>query len=604
MVGLIEELRAIEKSCEDAGARLAKPKFGKAIEKLRESVKRAQAAFSGSWIGYHASTYIRDLRSKRPSDVFDAEWGLESGFSTATAGDWVMYDRDGLESVLLERASVSEKEMSQMETDAKAVGAVFDKAKEELLPLLDALLAEGHEPVREPRDALKKMKSHVSVANLVAATKPQRCGSRDQAAMAGGWVVPVHAMLGFRVEELASYRTRASELAGHIRQVRKYLERRSALAHATKSDPGVGSDPMGKSGGGWDPKSFEDVVAQLDASTMKIALNVKGTRTCPAPRWDADRTYRVALVGDTPTVQRLIDGTWENAALEPPREGVTMAKKERTTDTRLFVSHAFDDLELAQKFTDLVDGTLTVPRHWMRCTSVVGFKLEPGADGPDELRDNLEGSDVVVGLLTPASLASVYVQMELGAAWGLKSWVVPVLGVGVGFKQIPGPIGRGVHGLSVTDEEGIASLLETISTRCKMEWRVGADRRHALVKAFVAFASKYHGKPPSSASAAAPAAPPAPAEPPPPADMSEGDRVGRLRIWLHDIEDRDDPRTKGKPFPLADIDGEAKVPPGTAQKYLEKAMDQDWEILRQDGSFIEILYSPKVRDVRGSRRYR
>jgi hypothetical protein len=124
-----------------------------------------------------------------------------------------------------------------------------------------------------------------------------------------------------------------------------------------------------------------------------------------------------------------------------------------------------------------------------------------------------------------------------------------------------------------------------------------------LVKRFVELAKALTPNPEF-----APAAPPSPtavAPPsPPPPDMSSDDRVGTLRVWLHDLEERNDPRTKGRPFRLAEIDAEANVPPGTAATHLERAFDQNWEILRRDGAFIEMLYSPKIRDVRGSRRYR
>ena len=600
MAGLLDELRDIEKACDDAAQRLSKPDVADWLQKLRESVKAAAAAFSGSWIGYHAATYIRDLRPRTAADVFDAEWGIEPSLSGATGGDWVTYDRPELERVIVERTGVSKKKMLEIEQTAREVGKVFDHAKGELLPILDALIAEGHaSPAREAREALAKLKSHVPVANLVEFARPKQWASRDQAAMAGGIVVPVHVLLAFRVEETASYGARAAEVATHACQVRKYLERRSALAATVKPD--VASGGMTKKTGGWDPVSFEEVVAQLDATTMKIALRVKGTRTCPAPKWDPDRAYRVILVGDASTIQRLVDGNWEAAPLEPPPKGeASMSKKERTTETRLFISHAYADEPLARALTELVDGTLTVSKTWMRCTSVVGFKLEPGADGPDELRANLEDAEVVIGLLTPASLDSAYVLMELGAAWGLKTWTVPLLGSGVGFKELPGPIGRGVHAIKVDDDEGVASLLETISTRCGMDWRVAADRRHALVKRFVEAAKALPSKPDSAPAAATN---PAAVAPPPP-DMSSEDRVGALRVWLHDLEERNDPRAKGRPFRLDEVDAEANVSLGTAATHLERALDQDWEILRRDGVFIELLYSPKIRDVRGSRRYR
>jgi hypothetical protein len=416
MPSLVDELRAIETKCEAAASRLTDDAVANWLEALRGSVHQAAAAWSGSWLGYHASTYIRDLKPRRANEVFDFEWGFQDGLSSATRGDWVTYNDAEVEHVLVKAAGVTAKTMQALEVTAKGVGGDFDDGKRELLPILDALVADGHRsPVREVREAIQKAKSHLSVNDAIAAAMPRQVVSRDPIALARGLVTPPHVKLLARVEEIASYGRQASMLADSTAHVRKYLERRAAMTGSTASP--------------------------VDAAPQKS-----------------------------------------------PRQGAAMTKAPRTTETRLFVSHSSVDAPLAEAFTSLVDGALAVPHGWIRCTSVVGYKLEPGADGPDELRANLHDADVVVGLLTKSSLASKYVLMELGAAWGFRAWAIPFLGVGIDFKDIPGPLGQ-IHGISVADEASVAQLLETISTRCKMPWRAGADKRHRLVKMFVDFAS-------------------------------------------------------------------------------------------------------------------
>jgi hypothetical protein len=164
--------------------------------------------------------------------------------------------------------------------------------------------------------------------------------------------------------------------------------------------------------------------------------------------------------------------------------------EQRSTETRLFVSHSSVDKSLATAFVELVDGVLTVPENWIRCTSVHGYTLEPGADGPKELRANLKDACVVVGLITPSSATSAYVLMELGAGWGLGSWVIPLIG-GIDFQSIPGPIGQGIHAAKVTSEEGVASVLDSIVKRCAMTWRGDQASRTTRIKKFVTLAQNY-----------------------------------------------------------------------------------------------------------------
>ena len=267
----------------------------------------------------------------------------------------------------------------------------------------------------------------------------------------------------------------------------------------------------------------------------------------------------------------------------------------RKTETRVFISHSSEDQALASKFVELVDSVLTVPQHGIRCTSVPGYKLEPGDDGPDKLRDNLRDAEVVVGLLSQNSLKSAYVLMELGAAWGLKSRIVPVLSEGVSFGSIPGPIGQGIHAVKISDAEGVTNLLDSLSRRCGMEWRGSRDRQRAQITSFVQFGATYLAQ--SGTAHLKENGEEAAATPPLSSSMSDGDKVGRLRLWLHDHTD--DPRSQGKPFPMAEIDAEMGLPSGSAESHLDQALDNNWRVVRRSGSYIELLYAPRVREADG-----
>jgi len=81
-------------------------------------------------------------------------------------------------------------------------------------------------------------------------------------------------------------------------------------------------------------RSFQDAVAQVHGETKggvnPLAMTIKITGEaipCPAPAWDPDGTYRVALQGTKPRIERL-DGEnhWVSAPLQAPT-GLNSAKQ-------------------------------------------------------------------------------------------------------------------------------------------------------------------------------------------------------------------------------------------------------------------------------------
>ena len=74
------------------------------IQAIVNACNNVHEAFSGSWLGYHASVYQLDLRAQ-PGARFDSQWGLrEMSFTGGTFGQWAQYDRSVVRDAIFQRA--------------------------------------------------------------------------------------------------------------------------------------------------------------------------------------------------------------------------------------------------------------------------------------------------------------------------------------------------------------------------------------------------------------------------------------------------------------------------------------------------------------------
>lgn len=152
---------------------------------------------------------------------------------------------------------------------------------------------------------------------------------------------------------------------------------------------------------------------------------------------------------------------------------------------RLFISHSSRDEPLAALLVELFRAGLELSPSEIRCTSVDGYRLPIGADTDDQLRDELLQATSFLGLISEAALGSSYVLFELGARWGARLHIAPLLAPGVDVRLLPAPI-SGKTALRADRAEDLQQMLVDIASSLEVESKnaplvqkyIGAILRH------------------------------------------------------------------------------------------------------------------------------
>jgi hypothetical protein len=128
----------------------------------------------------------------------------------------------------------------------------------------------------------------------------------------------------------------------------------------------------------------------------------------------------------------------------------------------LFISHAHEDRDLAQRLVRAIELGLQVPVDAIRCTSVPGYDFTPGVDFIKSLKEELTGASCVVGLWTPRGMKSQWCLFELGAAWGLAHQTL-FLSLGTDALRDPPAGFRSIHASQLTDAAQLRRFLEQLA---------------------------------------------------------------------------------------------------------------------------------------------
>ena len=128
----------------------------------------------------------------------------------------------------------------------------------------------------------------------------------------------------------------------------------------------------------------------------------------------------------------------------------------------VFISHSSQDSKLADALIAFLREALSIKPKQIRCTSVDGYRLPAGSDTETYLRREIVEATYFLALITPSSLKSPWVLIELGARWATEKPLMPLLAKGALANSLKGPIAS-LNSLHCDSEAEMQQLVDQIA---------------------------------------------------------------------------------------------------------------------------------------------
>lgn len=205
------------------------------LSKLAEAANSVGKAWSGSWLGYHASIYYNNFQVPPPGDHFSQEWGMEELFDQrdGTTGDWREYKNDDVIKAIHVLADNPNLD-SARELSEKAENA-FDTEKHEVLSLLSTILSEKSDPfISNLKDDVEKL-DVLSQSQIIRVLRPSgQFVSRDSLAVSQGLCTPPHISVFSEVMALQKASACCQKLSQIARRAGSHLARQTRRSARSK----------------------------------------------------------------------------------------------------------------------------------------------------------------------------------------------------------------------------------------------------------------------------------------------------------------------------------------------------------------------------------
>lgn len=232
-----DELFAAAAEFEKIAALGNEPEIRGTIQAIIDACNKVHEAFSGSWLGYHARVYQRDLRVQ-PGARFDSQWGLrEMSFAGGSSGQWVQYERSVVRNAIFQRAGhVLEAISHRIDVGERD----FARIRGTVLSILSSMLAEREDGF------LSKLKRDLETVKIFTAREAtlvyQPSGqfmTADTEAVSGGVITPAHIEVLGEASAMATVFSAGQQAADIVRQAASHVDR---MAKKTRREDRIGTN--------------------------------------------------------------------------------------------------------------------------------------------------------------------------------------------------------------------------------------------------------------------------------------------------------------------------------------------------------------------------
>jgi predicted nucleotide-binding protein len=220
------------------------------LDELEEQASEVAKAWSGSWLGYHANVYYRDLSAPPPGAHFSSEWGLRETFSPGTRGHWEEFTADAVRAELFRRSGNPDLEPARRR--AVTGQALVEEKRDQAASILHTVLK------RRDDSFLAKLLEEVNDVKVLTQSdylsyaRPHgRLMSRDSLAVSQGLRTPAHLSVVADVAALRSPDVACDELQKIAGKAADHLARQESKKPDMKGDKkmvfiGHGQSPVWK----------------------------------------------------------------------------------------------------------------------------------------------------------------------------------------------------------------------------------------------------------------------------------------------------------------------------------------------------------------------
>ena len=224
MTGIFEELDGFIGALEQLAEEGRQEDIQTPMNLLWNAAQQVGNASSGSWIGYHANVYYKDLQPPPPGAHFSSEWGGMGTFARAsTKGEWVECDPSEIKEEISRLAN--NPNLDAAEAYGRKASEIFRSHQRNVLSIIE-VLTDGVESrlLVDLTEDIQKL-TVPTEAQVLLSCRPRQGQSRDSLAVYQGIWTPPHIPCLCQVQVIRSTIEIIGEFAELTRQVKMHGSR-------------------------------------------------------------------------------------------------------------------------------------------------------------------------------------------------------------------------------------------------------------------------------------------------------------------------------------------------------------------------------------------